>query len=247
VFWIAPQAEWNANGWPPPSEMDDNTTYTASTKDNVLTMASPVGTTDSLSISKRFWGNVDHQTVTMEYTIKNGSSASVKKAPWEVTRVYPGGLTFFPTAEPPIQMPGTCNCFLAVPFTNTAGVAWFKYQKADFTQDIKGGADGLEGWAAHVNCGTGLEKTCATGSKSTVLIKEWDDSTVMAPAEKEVEIYANAGHNYVEFEQQGDYQTIPAGGTVVWTMHWMLRYLPTNIAPTPGSADLVTWVRSQLL
>jgi hypothetical protein len=245
VFWIAPQSEWNANGWPPPSEMDDNTTFTASSKDNVLTMVGPSGT-DGLSISKRFWGNVENQSVTMEYTFKNGSSAEIKKAPWEITRVYPGGLTFFPYAETPVQMPGTCNCFLAVPFTTNAGVAWFKYQKADFTQDIKGGADGLEGWAAHVNCGAGLERTCASGTKSLVLIKEWADSTTQAPAEKEVEIYANAGHNYVEFEQQGNYQTVPAGGTVVWTMHWMLRALPNNIAPTAGNADLVSWVRGQL-
>jgi hypothetical protein len=30
-------------------------------------------------------------------------------------------------------------------------------------------------------------------------------------------------------------------------MHWMLRYLPADLAPTPGSADLLKWVRSQLL
>jgi hypothetical protein len=30
-------------------------------------------------------------------------------------------------------------------------------------------------------------------------------------------------------------------------MHWMLRYLPSNLAPTPGSAELADWVRKQLL
>jgi hypothetical protein len=254
VFWIAPQAEWitDTGGWPPPSEMDENATFTANSQGNVLTMAGPVGPKDGFSISKRFWGNVEHQTVTIEYTIKNGSTAEVKKAPWEITRVCPFGLTFFPNAEDPVRLPGTSNSFLAVPFTTGGGAAWFKYPKDStdpswFTQDIKGGADGLEGWAAHINCGTGLAKTCASSAKSMVLIKEWDDTTTQTPGEKEVEIYAAAGHNYVEFEQQGNYQSIPAGGTLVWTMHWMLRYLPTNLAPTPGSADLMTWVRGQLL
>ncbi len=249
VFWLAPQSEWNANGWPPPSEMDENATFTATSKDGVLSMTGPTGT-DGITISKRFWANAEHQTVTIEYTFKNGGTAEIKKAPWEITRVYPGGLTFFPVASDPVILPGTCNCFLEVPFTTSDGVAWFKYQKSTFSQDIKGGADGLEGWAAHVNCGTGLEQACTGttfGSKSMVLIKQWEDSTTEAPAEKEVEIYANAGHNYVEFEQQGNYESVKPGATVVWTMHWMLRYLPTDVAPTAGNAKLVEWVRSQLL
>ena len=242
VFWTSPQSDWN---WPPPDEMYSSA-YTPSTKDNVLTMASPAGT-DGLTITKRYWGNVDHKTVTLEYTVKNGTSAAINKAPWEITRVYPGGLTFFPIAETPVGMSGACNCFLAVPFTTAAGTAWFKYQTADFTQDIKSGADGLEGWAAHINCGAGLEQTCPTGAPSLVLIKEWDDTATPAPGEKEVEIYANAAHSYVEFEQQGNFQSVPAGGTMVWTMHWLLRALPNDVAPTVGNADLLKWVRSQLL
>jgi hypothetical protein len=246
VFWTAPQSDWN---WPPPPEMDNNATYTPTSKDNVLSMVSPSGAKDGLTITKRFWGNVESKVLTLEYTVKNGTTAEIKKAPWEITRVYPGGLTFFPNAETPVVLPGTSNSFLAVPFTTGAGAAWYKYQKSAFTQDIKGGADGLEGWAAHINCGSVLEQACTGifGTKSMVLIKQWEDTTTQAPSEKEVELYANAGHNYVEFEQQGNYQSIPAGGTMVWTMHWMLRYLPTDVTPTAGSADLVKWVRSQLL
>jgi len=184
--------------------------------------------------------------VTIEYTIKNGNAAAVTWAPWEVTRVYPGGLTFFPTAEEPVALPGQAN-FKEIPFTTAAGAAWWKYKSTEFTSDAKGGANGLEGWAAHINCGTGLEQTCKGDEKSIVMIKQWPDTTVEAPDEKEVEIYANGGHNYVEFEQQGDYQSIPAGGTITWTMRWMLRYLPSTVAPTAGSQELLDWVRSQLL
>jgi hypothetical protein len=30
-------------------------------------------------------------------------------------------------------------------------------------------------------------------------------------------------------------------------MHWMLRTLPSDIAPKPGNEALVNWVRSQIL
>jgi hypothetical protein len=247
VFWTAPQSDWD---WPPPDEQYTST-YTASSANNVLTLTSPVGPVTKLSITKKIWGNVANQAVTIEYTIKNNGTAETKKAPWEITRVYPGGLTFFPNADEPVVLPGTSGSFLAVPFTTAAGAAWWKYQKSQFTQDIKGGAAASEGWAAQINCGSGLEQACpttgASANKSIIMIKQWKPTTTEAPEEKEVEIYANAGHNYVEFEQQGDYQTIPAGGTITWTMHWLLRYLPSDVAPASGSADLLTWVRGQLL
>jgi hypothetical protein len=248
ICWIAPQSDWSESGWPPPSSMDENASYTISSKDNILTLTGPTGT-DGFSIKKRIWGNVEHQVVTIEYAIKNGNKTDMKKAAWEVSRHYPGGLTFFPTLEEPVPVPGP-NIYAAfppLPFTTGAGAAWFKYQKADWTQDSKGGGNGSEGWAAHINCGKNLEKACASGAKSIVMLKDWVDSLTEAPGEKEIEIFANGGHNYIEFEQQGEYQEIPAGGTLVWTMHWMLRYLPDNIAPTPGNADLVTWARSQVL
>jgi hypothetical protein len=250
VFWTSPQNEWYitpGQTWPPPTEMD-GAAYTPSTGGNVLTMTGPVGD-DKLSISKRYWGNLEHQAVTLEYTIHNANSVQVQKAPWEITRVYTGGLTFFPNGEPAVRL-GDAS-FSPVPFTSAQGALWFKYNTSDFTtSSLKGGADGLEGWAAHIACGAGLEGSWAylTCPKSPILIKQWTDipAAAAAPAEKEVEIYA-AQNSYVEFEQQGAYQSIPAGGTLVWTMHWLLRYLPSNVAPTAGSAALLTWVRGQLL
>jgi len=236
VFWTAPQSEWN---WPPPAAMD-TMPYTPSTENNVLTMTGPAWG-GGLSITKRFWGNVDHQAVTLEYTIKNGTTAAVSKAPWEVTRVFPGGLTFFPSSEEGV---GLGQYMKPVPFTSSLGVLWWKYQASAFTENVKGGADGLEGWAAHVMCGTGLEKTC---TKSPVLIKQWTDTDAPAPNEREVELYGDPGHQYVEFEQQGAYGPIPAGDKVVWTVRWLIRYLPESVAPTPGNAELLKWVRGQLL
>ena len=250
AFWTSPQTGWGlANGqtWPPPNEMD-NSAYTPASKDNILTMTGPAWG-GGLSITKRYWGNVDNKAITLEYTIKNGTSATVSKAPWEITRVYAGGLSFFPNAEPWIKQ-GDAS-FSIAPVTTSQGAVWFNDNAASYTTSVKGAADGLEGWAAHIACGAGLKRTCATGAASPILIKQWADtpaSNVTAnPTEREVEIYVDQSNTYEEFEQQGLYQPIPAGGTLVWTMHWLLRYLPSTVAPTPGSAALMTWVRGQLL
>ena len=250
AFWTSPQTGWGlANGqtWPPPNEMD-NSAYTPASKDNILTMTGPAWG-GGLAITKRYWGNVEHQAVTLEYTIKNGTSAAVSKAPWEITRVYAGGLTFFPNADAWIKQ-GDAS-FSIVPVTTSQGAVWFNDNAASYTTSIKGAADGLEGWAAHIACGTGLKRTCTTGAASPILIKQWTDTPASNetanPTEREVEIYVDQSNTYEEFEQQGLYQPIPAGGTLVWTMHWLLRYLPSTVTPTVGNAALMTWVRGQLL
>ena len=254
-FWTSPQSGWYTNGntWPPPNEMT-NSAYTPISSNNVLTMTGPAWG-GGLSITKRFWGNTDNKAITLEYTIKNGTSAEVSNAPWEITRVYAGGLSFFPNADTWVQLGDPNARFGLPPVTSSQGVTWFDDSAASYrlnnTNGVKGGADGLEGWAAHVVCGTGLKKTCATGAASPILIKQWADTPVsnntVNPTEREVEFYVDADNSYEEFEQQGLFQPIPAGSTLVWTMHWLLRYLPSAVAPKPDSVELLTWVRGQLL
>ena len=247
-FWTSPQSGWYTNGstWPPPPEMTSSK-YTPSSKDNILTMTGPAWG-GGLSITKRFWGNAEHQAMTLEYTIKNGTTAAAPNAPWEITRVYAGGLSFFPNADTWVRLGDPS--FIIAPVTTSQGAVWFNDNATSYTANVKGGADGLEGWAAHIVCGTGLKKTCAAGGASPILIKQWTDTPAsnetVNPTEREVEFYVDSGNSYEEFEQQGLFQPIPAGGTLVWTMHWLLRYLPSTVAPTPG-ASLLTWVRGQLL
>ena len=247
-FWTSPQSGWYTNGntWPPPPEMTSSA-YTPTSSNNVLTMTGPAWG-GGLSITKRFWGNTDNKAVTLEYTIKNGTKAAVSNAPWEITRVYAGGLSFFPNADTWVRL-GDAS-FTIAPVTTSQGAVWFNDNATSYTSNVKGGADGLEGWSAHIACGTGLKKTCATGGSSPILIKQWADTpasneTVNA-TEREVEFYVDSGNSYEEFEQQGLFQSIPAGGSLVWTMHWLLRNLPSTVTPTPSEA-LLTWVRGQLL
>ncbi|HEX7506733.1 MAG TPA: hypothetical protein VF550_08160, partial [Polyangia bacterium] len=209
-FWTSPQDGWYTNGntWPPPNEMTSSE-YTPSSSNNVLTMTGPAWG-GGLAISKRFWGNSEHQAVTLEYTIENGTSAAVSNAPWEITRVYAGGLTFFPNADAWVKLGGIYSGFTIVPVTTSQGVVWFNDNATSYTSNVKGGSDGLEGWAAHIVCGTGLKKTCATGAASPILIKQWADTpasnVTLNASEREVEIYVDQSNTYEEFEQQGLFQ-----------------------------------------
>ena len=108
--------------------------------------------------------------------------------------------------------------------------------------------DGAEGWVAHVFCGTGLELACP-GASSPVLIKTFPDidASSFVPGEAEVEIYANDVNTYIEVEDQGPYEPVPAGGSVSWTVRWYLRYLPSDITPQAGNVDLLDFVRGQIL
>jgi hypothetical protein len=113
------------------------------------------------------------------------------------------------------------------------GVAWFSYNAAAITADQKLFADGQEGWIAHVD-------------GDLLLVKSFADTqpAQAAPGEAEIEIYANAGHSYVEVENQGAYVNLAPGTSTTWTVRWNLRKL--DLAATPGSAALLALVRSMV-
>jgi hypothetical protein len=245
VFWPSPQNVWPGT-WPPPPEFD-SAAYSASTEGNVIVLSGSTtsATFGSLRATKRFWANADSGVVTIEYTIHNDGSAAASVAPWEDSRVYPGGLTFFPEAS--ADLVSFVPRFNALPITSSQGAGWFQYQAAQITAQLKSGADGAEGWAAHVDCHATLERKC-TGARSPVFIKQLPDVTraEFAPGEAEIEIFAENMHVYVEFENQGSYGSIPAGGQRTWTVHWYLRPLPDTISSLTGNTQLLDFVRGQL-
>jgi hypothetical protein len=248
VFWPSPQDLFPGR-WPPPDEFD-TAAYDAETEGNVIVMTSASDwSVDSaaLGVTKRFWANAENEVVTIEYTIHNRGSSTISVAPWEVSRVYAGGLTFFPepAAATRYSYPDTDG---GIPFTHALDAAWFLYQDSDFPPgNYKSGADASEGWAAHVHCGSpNLEQPCS-GSDVPVFVKQFENvlSSEFAPDQAEVEVYTNG--DYVEFEVQGAYAAIPVGGELGWTVHWYLRSLPSSITPQTESADLLAFVRDELL
>jgi hypothetical protein len=226
TFWPSPQSDWN---WPPPPEID-SAAYTPSLDGAVLSLSGATAAALGLAVEKKFSADGAAGMVTVEYTLANRGSKARQVAPWEITRVAAGGLTFFPMGEGgPRKGPQD----LLNP-TIVNGVAWFAYNAATITADQKLFADGLEGWIAHVD-------------GDLLLVKSFGDTlpAQAAPGEAEIELYADAAHTYVEVENQGAYVNLAPGAATTWTVRWMLRKL--DLAATPagvGSAALVDLVRS---
>jgi len=226
TFWSSPQSDW---GWPPPPEID-SAPYAASLDGAVLSLSGATAAGLGLVVEKKFFADSQAGAITVAYTIANRGSQARQAAPWEITRVAAGGLTFFPMGEGgPRKGP---QDLLTTTIVN--GVAWFAYDAAAITADQKLFADGQEGWIAHVD-------------GDLLLVKSFADTrpAQAAPGEAEIEIYANAGHTYVEVENQGAYVNLAPGAATSWTVRWILRKL--DVAATPastGSAPLVDLVRN---
>jgi hypothetical protein len=188
-----------------------------------------------ITISKTFSIDTTLGAVVIEYKLNNTTQAAVQMAPWEVTRVFPRGLTFFPKGP----TAPTLSAGATLPTTEMNNIIWFNYDMAAITKDSKLYADGAEGWVAHAADGL-------------VFIKSFADVTAdkLAPKEGDVELYANTDHpdikRYVELETQGAYGDIAATASISWKSTWFLRKLPAGVDATPGSAPLAQFVRDTL-
>jgi hypothetical protein len=224
TFWPSPQSAWN---WPPPAELDPNP-YTASLSGAVLTMASQTFAALGLSVTKQFSVDASMGVVTIQYGLVNHGTQPLSVAPWEISRVAAGGLTFFPMGDgsPSKGMQDLLNLQMS------GGAAWFAYDASAITNDQKVFADGHEGWIAHVG-------------GNLLLVKVFSDTPAAqaAPGEAEIEIYTDAGHSYIEVENQGAYVSVAPGATSTWTVRWFLRQLDASVSVLPGSAELLRLVR----
>ena len=224
TFRVSPQSAWPGT-WPPPPEIDTDA-YTMTVSGQTIAGTSPNAASIGATVTKTFTPGLINQSIVAEYRIQ--STASGKSvAPWEDTRVFPGGLTFYPTGD----LEPTGGTF-PLPTTQTSfGCTWFQYP-ATVSTSARLIADGKEGWIAHITSG------------GYVLVKKYPDiaSTAHAPGEGEISIYVDGGGKFIELETQGAYAALPSGQSVTWTTTWYVRKLPTGISATPNQA-LVDWVR----
>jgi len=228
TFWLSPQRDWR---WPPAAEID-NKPYKASVENNVLVMTSAPDPKTGLAVTKAISGEQGRQIFVVQYTITNRSATSQKMAPWEVTRVRPGGIAFFPAGQ------GAARGGLLPLTALQHGVFWFTYdkQKLPVKGDRQIYADGEEGWLAQVN-------------GHQILIKQFPNISpaATAPDEGEVELYASevspVSPGYVEIEHQGAYATLLPGASTTWTCTWFFRELPADVPPVAGNTALIAWVR----
>jgi hypothetical protein len=227
TFWPSPQSSW---GWPPESEIDSDRYEVVGEGAGVSFISRP-GAKLGLSVGKRFEVDAAAETVTARYTLENRGSAARQVAPWEITRVPAGGLTFFPAGEgtfPPSNLG----------VRETGGIVWFDYDPAPITDHQKLFADGGEGWIAHLDV-----------ARAMLLVKTFPEVARdrQAPGEAEIELYADPTHSYVEVEQQGPFAPLAPGEQATWSVTWRLRRLPPGIPGRPGSAPLVALVRALAL
>lgn len=227
TFWTSPQAAW---GWPPVATIDSGP-YTGSVDNNhVLTLTSqPAELSDSqVTVTKRFAPVPSRGAVDVTYVITNVGSTSIDVAPWEISRVSTGGITFF------AKGPGGITSD-KLSLSEVGPVIWYA---SDFSVsgprgDQKAFADGL-GWVAHV-------------AGDLLMVKQYPDVApgAAAPGEAEVELYTGPWP-YVEIEPQGAYQALTPGASLSWTVRWSLRKLPSHVIPAVGSATLIGLAKQQM-
>ncbi len=222
TFWTSPQSAW---GWPPVPEVD-HAEYRASIEDGAIVMRSARSVSLGVEIEKRFSADRARGAVLFEYRIHNLGAAPIQTAPWQITRVGPGGLTFYPSGDgafPPSN--------LAV--RDALGATWYDYDKESITEHQKLFADCGEGWLAHVD-----------GDALLVKMFRAVPRAAHAPGEAQIEIYASPAHTYVEVEAQGAYETVAPGAALTWQVVWLARHLPAELPISVGSAALLAHVRA---
>jgi hypothetical protein len=226
TFWTSPQSDW---GWPPIPEIDSapfQASLDGAGPDAALVLRGPPSARLGVSVEKRFRRDAARGAFELDYRIVATGPTPVRAAPWEITRVPPGGLTFFATgtgAYPPSNLAAV---------REAGGVTWYAWDRAAITEHQKLFADAGEGWIAHVDGDVLFVKTFARVARDR-----------HAPGEAQIEIYASPAHTYVEVEQQGAYETIPPGGVLPWRVTWTARRLPAGVTAAVGDERLAALAR----
>jgi hypothetical protein len=224
TFWTSPQSAWN---WPPPAEIDPGH-YAVNRDGDAVVMSGNPSPTLGLAVTKRFSVDAAAESVGIVYSIVNRGSQPRSVAPWEISRVAAGGLTFFAMGDgAPIKGP---QDLLKLDIVD--GVAYFAYDAKAITADQKVFSDGHEGWIAHVD-------------RDLLLVKAFSDIPAgkAAPGEAEIEIYADAARTYVEVENQGAYVSLAPGAFSSWNVRWFLRKVDPAMTAPSARGELVKLVR----
>lgn len=225
TLWTSPQSQWE---WPPPAEIDTGSYEAALIGEWLVLTGAPspgVGVAATKSFRMDAGGGV-----LIRYGMTNRGAEPVSLAPWEVTRVPRGGLTFFPLGAHTYDV----QRHPPLPFTRIGDVAWIDHG-ALLTGDRKLYADSGKGYVAHARDGI-------------VFVKEFERATGSQhlPGEAEIEIYANAEPPYVELEEQGPFSVILPGASTTWNVKWRLLPFREGARVALGESLLVDVVESAL-
>jgi hypothetical protein len=224
TFWTSPQSQW---GWPPVHEIDA-APYVVANGDapDTLVLRGPASEMLDVSVEKRFAADRARRAFVLTFSVVNHATSAARVAPWQVTRVQPGGLAFFATGLGVLPHSD-------LPVVDVDGVTWLHHDAAVIGGHQKLFADTAEGWIAHLDGDTLFVKTFDVVSRD-----------VQAPGEAQVELYASSAHRYLEIEAQGACETIVPGGALAWRVEWRVRGVPPGVPLAVGSAALVAFARA---
>jgi hypothetical protein len=220
-FWPSPQRDWD---WPPPVELDRER-WSAVVDGECLILESRANEKLGVRARQTIRQHETSGVVSFDYEIHNVSQRVRNVAPWQNTRVPPGGLTFFPTNADP-------HGHSTLTLDRSGDLGMLCHDRRRHTQSGKAFSAATEGWIAHASADLVLVKTFPSVAPGR-----------QAPGEAEIEIYVDGGGVFVEVEQQGTYDAIPPGKSSHWSVRWLLldgRH-GSNGSPTK---ELVARVRS---
>jgi hypothetical protein len=247
TLWTSPAGDWvPATGFDPPAVVDRDP-YTATVSANgVITASSGSYTTPNgkkFTITKVFTADIANQAIVIDYTITNTGTTAFQLSHWEVTRVFPGGLTFFPAGNT------TKANFLTqvMNLQQAQGYTWY-----DDTTHMAGKG---EGKAGSDSLGGFIAQDAPHPKGDLLFIKAFKviapAMTPPAPDNFEIELYAtdtptSTAHTYVELEEYSAYTSIAPNATYTQTVRWYLRRLPMGTDRSVGSAALVAAAKAVL-
>jgi hypothetical protein len=240
TLWTSPATDWVMGTFAAPAIVDRNPYTVMLGNDNAITATSAPSTTlngKKFTITKVFHADLVNRAIVIDYKITstaNTGTAPFNLSHWEVTRVFPDGLTFF-TAGAITKID-----YLPQPMkmTQAQGYTWYDNTMHMKGSESKAGSDGQGGFIAHV---------APHANGDLLFIKAFKPVTQAQgpPGENPLEFYCNAPHTYVELEDHSPYDPIAPGATSTRTVTWYLRRLPAG-DHTAGSAALVAAVQSAL-
>lgn len=221
TFWPSPQKEWN---WPPSDQLDLGK-YEGKIVENSIVLTSQKDSVTGFIFKKIIVASDKNKSVTLTYRMINKSGKTKYNAPWEVTRVACGGLTFFPKGD------GELWGKLTPYFQEIDGIVYYKYEKSHSGRK-KFNSDGKEGWLAHIT------------SDRLLFIKQFDDIPLknQAPGEAEIELWLTPEHSHIELENQGQYVKIENRDSIDYVVKWYLRKIPQDIKVEIGNNEMINYV-----
>lgn len=232
TLWTSPADDWVIPGtFVPPVPVDSGPYTMTVSPEGVITATNVPSTAKGkrFTVTKVFRADIANNAIVIDYKLTNNGTAGFSLSHWEVTRVRPDGLTFFPTGS----MAKADFLRQVMMLRQAQSHTWYDNKThVALSGESKSGSETTGGYIAHV----------APYPRGDLLfVKAFQDVLPgMAPTGHfEVELFCSDAHSYVELEEHSPYAMIAPGQTYTQTVTWYLRRLPAGTDRSVGSPALI--------